>query len=345
MKRFKNDPDRRRLLIEEMNFLGEIQEPFIFIIDFDVNEYLVKPYGEIHPDEMLFEINGIKNCNTKNQEPILDVAFQKYPVPFDQYYHAFEAAQKSLAYGDSFLINLTFPTRIECNLSLREIFIASKAKYKLYVPDRFVVFSPETFVQIHNGVISSYPMKGTIDASEAFAREKILNDPKEHAEHATIVDLIRNDLSMVAHHVFVEKFRYIDELETHDKNLLQVSSKISGQLDQNYHSRIGDIVCSMLPAGSVTGAPKPKTVEIIKDIEGYRRGFYKGVFGYFDGHNLDSGVMIRFIEKQGNELYFKSGGGITIYSDAKKEYQELIDKIYVPIARVAENPGWTGVQC
>jgi len=81
----------------------------------------------------------------------------------------------------------------------------------------------------------------------------------------------------------------------------------------------------------VTGAPKKKTVEIINEIENYNRGYYTGVFGFYDGNDLDCGVMIRFIEKENDQLYFKSGGGLTFQSDAKTEYQELIDKIYVPI--------------
>ena len=73
------------------------------------------------------------------------------------------------------------------------------------------------------------------------------------------------------------------------------------------------------------------TSEIPREIESYNRGFYTGVFGYFDGENIDSGVMIRFIEKEGEKYFYKSGGGITFMSDAEKEYKELIDKIYVPI--------------
>jgi len=71
-------------------------------------------------------------------------------------------------------------------------------------------------------------------------------------------------------------------------------------------------------------------VDIIEEVEDFKRGFYTGVFGVFDGESLRSGVMIRFIEKVGNKLYYKSGGGITINSDAKSEYEELIDKIYLP---------------
>lgn len=74
-----------------------------------------------------------------------------------------------------------------------------------------------------------------------------------------------------------------------------------------------------------------KTVEILKEIEGYERGFYTGVFGIFDGKNLDSAVMIRFIEKdKDGNLFYKSGGGITCDSDCKSEYEEMIDKIYLP---------------
>jgi len=87
----------------------------------------------------------------------------------------------------------------------------------------------------------------------------------------------------------------------------------------------------MLPAGSISGAPKKKTIEIIREVEGYERGFYTGIFGYFDGKNLDSAVAIRFIEKQGEKLIFKSGGGITYQSDWEKEYEEMQKKVYVPI--------------
>jgi len=115
--------------------------------------------------------------------------------------------------------------------------------------------------------------------------------------------------------------------------LLQVSSKITGKLAPGYLSFLGDIIFMLLPAGSVTGAPKKKTVEIIRETEKYRRGFYTGVTGLFDGENLDSGVMIRFIENTNKGLVYKSGGGITMFSDCICEYNEMIDKVYVPVVR------------
>jgi para-aminobenzoate synthetase component 1 len=136
---------------------------------------------------------------------------------------------------------------------------------------------------------------------------------------------------MVAEDVSVEKFRYIDKLKTHKSELLQMSSKISGRLPEDFRTNLGNIILTLLPAGSVSGAPKRKTLEIIEKVENYSRNYYTGIFGYFDGKNLDSAVMIRFIENKNGELFFKSGGGITSMSEAKKEYDELIQKIYVPI--------------
>lgn len=175
-------------------------------------------------------------------------------------------------------------------------------------------------------------MKGTIDADVENAEELILTDVKEIAEHNTIVDLIRNDLSLVAENVTVEKFRFLSHIKTNQNNLWQVSSKISGDLPQNYTQNIGDILFELIPAGSISGAPKSKTLEIIAQTEQYNRGWYTGVFGVFDGKNLDSCVLIRYIENQNGKLVYKSGGGITFLSNAENEYEELLKKVYVPLA-------------
>ena len=93
---------------------------------------------------------------------------------------------------------------------------------------------------------------------------------------------------------------------------------------------MGEIIWNLLPAGSISGAPKTKTIDIIQSVEERQRGYYTGVYGYFDGENLDSAVAIRYIEQEDNALYYWSGGGITAYSKIEEEYQELKDKIYVP---------------
>ena len=209
----------------------------------------------------------------------------------------------------------------------------------------FVCFSPETFVRIKGGRIYSYPMKGTLDASLPNAEKQLMEDRKEAAEHATIVDLIRNDLSRVAENVRVDKYRYFDVLHTNKGDILQTSSEISGRLPEDYPHHLGEILDAQLPAGSITGAPKDKTMQIIQEAEGYDRGFYTGIMGIYDQGELNSAVMIRFIEEEEvfpsktenrmnyeaiRKLYFKAGGGITSKSDCRKEYEEVIQKIYLP---------------
>lgn len=316
-------------VIQMMNEWGAQRNPFFFMVDYTQSNCLCVPLNEADKKGIYFNFNNISN-NSPNVEQV-QPNLHAFPVEFETYQKAFNVVKDHLHRGNSYLVNLTFSTPINCEFSLPELFNSTKARYKLLFENQFVVFSPETFVKIENGLIKTFPMKGTQLAHGPDAHDQILNNAKELAEHATIVDLLRNDLSTFSNNVKVNKFRYIEEIVTPEKRLLQVSSEIEGQLTPNYHNQLGDIVFSMLPAGSVTGAPKHKTLEIIAQAETHQRGFYTGIAGIFDGENLDSCVLIRFIENQNGQLVFKSGGGITAQSHAESEYQELKDKIYVPI--------------
>lgn len=315
---------------ETLNDWGARRIPFLFLVDFEMKKPRAYPLDEVDAQSILYDINGQRNYIPSVAEAA-PVGLIKFPIPYKDYMEKYDRVRSHLAYGDSYLANLTIRTKVRSELSLRDIFFISQAKYKLLFGNEFLVFSPETFVHIADGKILAHPMKGTIDASVPDARNKILTDPKEMAEHVTIVDLIRNDLSMVANNVQVTRFRYIEEIRTIHKNLLQVSSEISGDLPGDYHRHLGDLIVKLLPAGSVSGAPKQKTVEIIRMAEKETRGYYTGVVGIFDGNFLDSGVMIRFLQRDGEDLYYRSGGGITVQSTAESEYQEAIDKVYVPL--------------
>ena len=327
------------------------------------------------------------------KKEISETTWQIEPPLYEDYERSFNIVKCNIMAGNSYLTNLTCRVLVSCNLSLEEIFHRAKGKYKLLLRRKrtqaeekdhlkeeaqnkahlkeenieenltpFVCFSPETFVRIKGGRIYSYPMKGTLDASLPNAEKQLMEDRKEAAEHATIVDLIRNDLSRVAEDVRVDKYRYIDVLHTNKGDILQTSSEISGRLPEDYPHHLGEILDAQLPAGSITGAPKDKTMQIIQEAEDYDRGFYTGIMGIYDHGELNSAVMIRFIEEEtspvdfetdgeknfkasegkGDEasegkrdeasrkLYFKAGGGITSKSDCRKEYEEVIQKIYLP---------------
>jgi para-aminobenzoate synthetase component 1 len=312
---------------DTINLLGQNHTPFLFIISYDKSKIFAQAL-ETLDEHIFYKLEDWRNYPVKKRKK--DFTFTKSPINFLNYKKAFEHILVEIRSGNTYLLNLTFKTPIESNLNTKDIFTYAKAKFKLYYKGKFICFSPESFVKIEGNNISTYPMKGTIDANLPHAKEIILNNKKEMAEHVMIVDLMRNDLGIVGRDVKVEKFRYIEKIKAGKKELLQVSSKISAKLQENWRDHIGTLLENLTPAGSITGTPKKSTVNIINHIEDYDRGFYTGVFGVFDGENLRSGVMIRFIEEENNKLFYKSGGGITIDSNAQSEYEELIDKIYLP---------------
>ncbi len=305
--------------------------PFLFIINFDKSIAQAFTFEEAAENGIFFTVNGKANDGnvpkvSSMQTPTIDVK----PFPFESYLKGFENVVYHLKKGNSFLVNLTFPSKLKSSADLSEIYQAANAPYKLLYQHQFVCFSPESFIKIKGDCIYSYPMKGTIDATIENAQEILLSDPKEQQEHNTIVDLIRNDISMVAREVEVLKFRYLQKIKTAKGEIWQTSSEIRGRLQKDWKTNFGNLLLNMLPAGSISGAPKPQTLKIIQESENYERGFYTGVFGIFDGEEIDCGVAIRFIEKVGDAYWYKSGGGITHQSNVKEEYIELIKKIYIP---------------
>ncbi len=322
-------------MLEIINEYHTNKIPCLFIIDFLMEKPVVIPIDDCADQNIWFYINGKSNNNveTHNQpdssspNPIFDYN----PVDYTAFKKKFDAVMKEILRGNTYLLNLSFETNLKTDLSLEKIFEYSRAKYKLLFGDEFVVFSPETFITINDNIISTFPMKGTIDASIENAEQILLNDKKESAELATITDLLRNDLSKVASDVKVTEYKHIDKLITSRKTLLQQSAVIRGIIHPHLQKRPGDILEMLLPAGSISGAPKKRTIDIIRATEDHNRGYYTGIFGYSDGEKLESGVMIRFIEKRDDEKFYKSGSGITFMSDPIKEYNEIRDKIYVPI--------------
>lgn len=319
-----------RQLIDKINSYGKQQKPFFLVVDFEQKNPQFFDIDQLQNEQISVAFPTFQTNESSNKTKLDNIIINKQPISYVEYKKGFDVVQHNLHYGNSFLTNYTTSTPIELNCDLNTLYEQATAKYKINFKNQWVCFSPEIFVQTKARKIYSYPMKGTIDASIPNAEKIILNDAKEKAEHYTIVDLIRNDLSMVAHHIQVNRFRYIDTLKTSSKTLLQVSSEVCGELPMDYLQHLGDIIFTLLPAGSISGAPKAKTIEIIQEAESEPRCYYTGVAFYFDGKELDSCVLIRFVEKINNKYFYKSGGGITTNSIPEKEYQELIDKIYVP---------------
>lgn len=315
--------------INSLNSYGKQRIPYAFFIDFLGESAELFALNTLHQHQVFMSFPNFQNLNFASNNSDIQI-HPKYP-DLETYKKSFDKIQYHLNQGDSYLCNLTFSTPIELNLSLDEIFPIVKAKYKILFQQDWLCFSPETFVKIKDNRISTFPMKGTIDANLPNAAETLLNSKKEKAEHYTIVDLLRNDLSQVAKNVKVDRLMYLEEIRTQKGKILQMSSEISGNLEENWQDTLGDILKKLLPAGSISGAPKNKTLEIIKEAENHTRNFYTGIAGVFDGENLDTCVLIRFIEKSDEKYIYKSGGGITAMSKLEDEYNEIKQKIYVPV--------------
>lgn len=313
-----------------MDQLGGSNRPFFFLISFDKTKNLVIPEDEWQdfPVHFKFPLSSHGQMTTAAEIDIKNVHLPK----LSSYKQAFEKVRYHLRRGDTYLLNLSFEVPISLNGELRDVFHLANAPYKVFLADQFVSFSPEPFLNIHNDHAYTFPMKGTIDASIPNAKEVILNDYKEKAEHYTIVDLLRNDLSSIGKNTKVNRFRYLSPINRKEGELLQVSSEIQCELPESWPAQIGTLLMRILPAGSISGAPKKRTVEIINAVENHDRQWYTGVAGVYRDRKLNSSVLIRYIGQHHGQYYYKTGGGITFLSDLNKEYEEIRSKIYIPIA-------------
>jgi para-aminobenzoate synthetase component 1 len=316
--------------VKTLDAWGNQNIPFFFMVDFEQKKPLAFKLEDL-PGDVFYDFND--RTNRPQGKKLNQIDLKINPITEEEFKKKFDLVERHLSLGDSYLTNLTVRNEIGLSNALPELFDSAEAKYKLLYKNEFLVFSPETFIQIKEGIVYSFPMKGTIDAAITNAEKEILADQKELTEHVTIVDLIRNDLSLIAEGVQVTRFRYIDKILSNQKQLLQVSSEISGSLLPGIQRSFGTILEKLLPAGSISGAPKKTTVEIIQQAEQLDRGYYTGVAGIFDGNFFDAGVLIRFIENDNGHFYYRSGGGITTASEWRKEYREVLDKIYVPVNR------------
>lgn len=309
--------------IHTLNNFGKQHTPCLFIIDYKGENGKVFPLSDL-PEGVTYSFSEEKNVN------VAPIPIEKYPIPYSEFEKAFNSVLSHLKNGDTELVNLTFATEISA-VSLQEVYEKASAKYKILYKDDWVCFSPEIFVRIEDNLIKTYPMKGTISTGVPDAEAALLNNPKEIDEHRKVVKLLSDDLQKVATNIHTSRFRYVDVIKKSTGDLLQTSSEIVGELPERWQEHLGDLLAALLPAGSISGSPKEKSLEVIAEAETYERGYYTGIAGVFDGNTVDSCVLIRFIERIGDKFFYKSGAGITAQSVPLNEYNEIIEKIYIPI--------------
>ena len=187
--------------------------------------------------------------------------------------------------------------------------------------------SPEAQITIKNGEANIFPIAGTFkrtgnDEEDALAAKRLEDDPKESAEHVMLVDLARNDLSRNCEKVSIRSFKDIQ----YYSHLIHLVSRVSGKLKGD--STVFNVVADTYPAGTLSGAPKYKAMELIDKYESTGRNFYAGAIGYMGfNQEFNHAIMIRTFLSEGNRLHYRAGAGIVSQSDPSSELQEVNNKI------------------
>jgi len=198
--------------------------------------------------------------------------------------------------------------------------------------------SPETLVKLENGILHTFPLAGTRPRGKTREEDNkleqdLLNDPKELAEHNMLVDLGRNDIGKISKFgsVKVEKYHCIEKFS----HVMHIGSTVRGELRDDYDAL--DAIDSILPAGTLSGAPKHKAYQLINDLENNKRGIYGGAIGYIDfSGNLDTCIAIRIAYKKNGQVFIRSGAGIVADSIPKNEYRECINKAQAVVDALKE---------
>ncbi len=251
------------------------------------------------------------------------------------YASSFAKIKSYISEGDCYQVNLAqrFNASVqgdpwEAYQLLRSINPSPFSAYLNYKDIQILSNSPERFLSVRDRIVETKPIKGTRPRSknnledDALMRE-LINSKKDQAENVMIVDLLRNDISKNCSLGSVKVPKLFD-IESYP-NVHHMVSTITGKLRKNRTSI--DLLRGSFPGGSITGAPKLRSMEIIEELEPHRRGIYCGSIGYIsnDG-NMDTNIAIRTILHKNKKMYFYAGGGIVYDSDVHAEYQETFDK-------------------
>lgn len=251
------------------------------------------------------------------------------------YFQSIQKIKHHLEYGDVYQINKTYP--IQFNLDGDPIDLYSQLSWKIkprrgfYLDigkNQFMSFSPEEFIKVKAGDISTFPMKGTRpEGITETERQKNINElansKKDKAEHLMIVDLLRNDLGKICDYGTV-KTKNLYGIQTYE-TVHHMVTEVNGKLKKE--AKFKNIIKALFPGGSITGAPKEKAMSIIDQIENYSRGIYTGAMGYIKSNgDMDFNISIRTMTVENNLVEYPVGGGIVWDSDSDEEWQETKTK-------------------
>ena len=279
----------------------------------------------------------LSNCGRVPSEPGGKLLSEVVPLfRREAYCSMVERAKRYIKEGDIFQIVLSnrLSAKFEGSLlnAYRILRTINPSPYMFYLCGTDVEVagaSPETLVKLEDGVLHTFPLAGTrrrgkTEAEDKALEEELLKDEKELAEHNMLVDLGRNDLGKISKFgtVEVEKYHSIERYS----HVMHIGSTVRGEIDSEKFDAL-DAVGAVLPAGTLSGAPKIRACQLIGELENNKRGIYGGAIGYIDfAGNLDTCIAIRIAYKKNGKVFVRSGAGIVADSVPEKEYEECLNK-------------------
>ena len=297
-------------------------------------------------EETLDEMAKLIREGEKEIFPTLQLKTEIKPVfPKEQYCDMVEKAKQYIREGDIFQVVLSDPMKAEAEGSLfdtyRVLRAANPSPYMFYFSSDDIELSgasPETLAKLDNGKLSTFPLAGTRPRGKTPDEDKaleadLLQDEKELAEHNMLVDLGRNDIGKISRigTVKVEKYMEIERFS----HVMHIGSTVTGTIREDKDAV--DAVDAILPAGTLSGAPKFRACQIIDQLENNKRGVYGGAIGYLDfAGNLDTCIAIRLVYKKNGTICIRSGAGIVADSVPEKEFEECANKARAVIQAIQE---------
>lgn len=297
-------------------------------------------------EETLDEMAKLIREGEKEIFPTLQLKTEIKPVfPKEQYCDMVEKAKQYIREGDIFQVVLSDPMKAEAEGSLfdtyRVLRAANPSPYMFYFSSDDIELSgasPETLAKLDNGKLSTFPLAGTRPRGKTPDEDKaleadLLQDEKELAEHNMLVDLGRNDIGKISRigTVKVEKYMEIERFS----HVMHIGSTVTGTIREDKDAV--DAVDAILPAGTLSGAPKFRACQIIDELENNKRGVYGGAIGYLDfAGNLDTCIAIRLVYKKNGAICIRSGAGIVADSVPEKEFEECANKARAVIQAIQE---------
>ncbi len=346
-----NIPDSFLALFTSLIVFDHLKHQIIIIANVivDKNKNLESQYTTA-----LDELNNLESRLSKHSNHKPEFHYDANALKSDIEQTTFESmvlkAKEYIRDGDIFQVVLSqrFSTEYQGDTfnAYRALRIVNPSPYLYYLDfDELQVIgsSPEILVRMENTTAEVYPIAGTrgrgiTNAEDILLETELLADQKERAEHVMLVDLGRNDLGRVceAGSVVVDQLMNVVRYS----HVMHIASRVTGKVIKG--KTCVDVLKATFPAGTVSGAPKIRAMEIIDELERSRRGIYAGGVGYFDfSGNMDMCIAIRTMFAVKNKIYFQAGAGIVADSDPKKEYQETINKsrALVEALKMAERIG------